>query len=443
MDCELRDAIGRMEKNKFRCVFVVDHGRQLLGIVTHGDLRRHIMEGGRIDGLVTDCMNTDFQSVIEHTGREEILKLLDLGLHVIPKTDSDGCLVDFITKDHNPPPPESAVLARARAPVRISFGGGGSDVTYYFVEHPAAVLSTSITLYSHATLVPRKDTKIGIHSEDLGRNDFYSSFEDLLKNKGEGLLQSIVSVIKPKYGFDLYVRTDIPLCSGLGGSSAVATSVVAAFNEMRTDKWSTYEIAELSFQAERVCFGVAGGWQDQYASAFGGFNLIELGSNENLVHALRIEADILNELEECLILCDTCLGHDSGELHKEQKNTYRDDANTDAVADLVDLCRELHKHLIRGDLLKFGSSLGRVWQLKKSLSKSVSNNKIDSIYDAAIAAGASGGKLLGAGAGGFFLFFVSPEARQPVVTELASHGCKLTNFRFEHSGVTSWKTRVM
>jgi D-glycero-alpha-D-manno-heptose-7-phosphate kinase len=436
-------AVERMESSRFQVVFVVDEFGHLMGIITNGDLRRHLLNGGSTSDLVTTCMNQDFKSVNLNASREELLKLLDLGYHVIPRVDAVGRLVDIVTAEYDFASPEAPILTRARAPVRVSFSGGGSDLTYYFVDQPGAVLSTTVALYSHATLIPRGDKEINIYSEDLNTHEFYPSLMELLNAGSGGLLRAVVSVIKPTYGFDLYVRSDFPVGSGLGGSSAVATAVVAAFNEMRLDRWTTYEVAELAFQAERVCFGIAGGWQDQYASAFGGFNLIELDGKKNLVHAIRMETSTLNELEECLILCDSGIKHDSGLLHHEQRESVNQTDKSQHVADLVSLCRQMHKHLIRGELLDFGRSLDRGWQLKRSLSNSVTNPAIDGIYQGAIDAGALGGKLLGAGAGGFFLFFVQPQYRQKVANSLRAMNCKLSSFRFETSGVTSWRTKVL
>lgn len=436
-------AVERMESSRFQVVFVVNESGHLMGIITNGDLRRHLLNGGSASDLVTVCMNQDFKCVNLDASREELLKLLDLGYHVIPRVDSDGRLVDLVTAEYDLASPEAPILTRARAPVRVSFSGGGSDLTYYFVEQPGAVLSTTVALYSHATLVPRGDKEINIYSEDLNTHEVYPSLMELLNAGNGGLLRAVVSVIKPTYGFDLYVRSDFPVGSGLGGSSAVATAVVAAFNEMRLDRWTTYEVAELAFQAERVCFGIAGGWQDQYASAFGGFNLIELDGKKNLVHAIRMEASTLNELEECLILCDSGIKHDSSLLHHEQRESVNQTDKSQHVADLVSLCRQMHKHLIRGELLDFGRSLDRGWQLKRSLSNSITNRAIDSIYKGAIDAGALGGKLLGAGAGGFFLFFVQPQYRQKVANSLRAMNCKLSSFRFETGGVTSWRTKVL
>lgn len=387
-------------------------------------------------------MNSSYRSVGLDTSREELLKLLDLGFHVIPRVDGDGRLVDLVTPEYDLASPEAPILTRARAPVRLSFSGGGSDLTYYFVDRPGAVLSTTVALYSHATLIPRADNEINIYSEDLGTHERYGSLIELLKGESRGLLSSAVSVIKPSFGFDLYVRSDFPVGSGLGGSSAVATAVVAAFNEMRLDHWTTYEVAELAFQAERVCFGIAGGWQDQYASAFGGFNLIELGGEKNLVHAIRMEPATLNELEECLILCDTQIKHDSGELHTKQRESFSHQDKAGNVEEMVDLCRKMHKHLIRGELLDFGRSLGKGWEIKRRLSAGISSETLDAIHKAALKEGALGGKLMGAGGGGFFMFFVQPQYRQRVTQKLRAMGCRISSFRFETEGVTSWRTKV-
>jgi D-glycero-alpha-D-manno-heptose-7-phosphate kinase len=291
-------------------------------------------------------------------------------------------------------------------------------------------------------LIPRADKEINIFSEDLGTHERYGSLIELLKGESRGLLSSVVSVIKPSFGFDLYVRSDFPVGSGLGGSSAVATAVVAAFNEMRLDHWTTYEVAELAFQAERVCFGIAGGWQDQYASAFGGFNLIELGGEKNLVHAIRMEPATLNELEECLILCDSQIKHDSGELHTKQRESFSQQDKAGNVEEMVDLCRKMHKHLIRGELLDFGRSLGKAWEIKRGLSASISSETLDAIHKTALEEGALGGKLMGAGGGGFFMFFVQPQYRQRVTQKLRGMGCRIFTFRFETEGVTSWRTKV-
>jgi D-glycero-alpha-D-manno-heptose-7-phosphate kinase len=436
-------AINRLESSRVQIAFVLDKADRLVGVVTNGDVRRFLLEGGETSQSVRSCMNRTFRSAPDDASREELLKLLDLGFNAIPRVDGGGRLIDVITPEYLPTVPEAPVLTRSRAPVRISFGGGGSDLTYYFVDHPGAVLSTTISLFCHVTLIPRPDGEVHLHSEDLDIVQRYESFADLqTRLERNSLLAATVSVIRPSSGFDLHVRSDFPVGSGLGGSSAVTTAIVAAFNELRLDRWTTYELAEVCFQAERLCFGVAGGWQDQYASAFGGFNLIEFDGSRNLVHPIRLEESVVSELEECLILCDTRIPHESGAIHKQQHRDFDKNQKANELKDVVNLCRKMHRHLIRAELLEFGRALHAAWQLKRGFTASVSNAHVDEIYAAAIKAGALGGKLLGAGGGGFFLFFVQPRFRKAVTETLKSAGCRISAFRFESRGVVSWRTKL-
>lgn len=436
------DAVKCIEAGDLQIAFVVAGDHRLVGVITNGDVRRYLLQGGQTDLPVTACMNRDFRAVAMGTPREDLLKAFDLGYNALPGLDTEGRLVEVYTRQMAASA-EVPVLARARAPVRMSFCGGGADLTYFFIDHPAAVLSCTVGLYAHATLLPREDGYIRIFSEDLGREEHYSSLGELLGSNEKSLLGTIVSVIKPAYGFDLYLRSDFPVGSGLGGSSAATTATIAVFNELRQDRWNTYEIAELAFQAERLCFGIAGGWQDQYASAFGGFNLIEFENQRNLVHPIRLEDAILNELESCLVLCDTGIAHDSGRLHElQRKEIEAESRQTELLSASVALCRRMHRYLIRGELRNFGLCLDEAWQLKKRFSSAISHDSLDDIYSTALAAGAIGGKLLGAGSGGFFLFYVQPQYRQRVVHAVRALGCQTQNFRFESSGVTSWRTKI-
>ncbi|MDD1975006.1 GHMP family kinase ATP-binding protein [Pseudomonas tussilaginis] len=436
------DAVKCIEAGALQIVFVVDDLGCLQGVVTNGDVRRYLLQGGQTDVSVTHCMNRQFRAVPVDTPREDLLKLFDLGYNAIPSVDVEQRLVEIYTRQLAASP-EVPVLARARAPVRMSFCGGGTDLTYFFIDHPAAVLSCTVGLYAHATLVPRSDRQIHIFAEDMGREEHFDTLAALLSASDKSLLATIIAVIKPSYGFDLFLRSDFPVGSGLGGSSAATTATIAVFNELRQDRWNTYEIAELAFQAERLCFGIAGGWQDQYASAFGGFNLIEFENQRNLVHPIRLEDSIRNELESCLLLCDTGISHDSGRLHELQREEIvAQDSQTPLLHASVALCRRMHRHLIRGELRALGLCLDEAWRLKKRFSSAISHGRLDSIYDAALVAGALGGKLLGAGGGGFFLFYVQPQFRQRVVDVLSELGCQTQNFRFESSGVTSWRTKI-
>ena len=198
--------------------------------------------------------------------------------------------------------------------MRISFGGGGSDTTAFFKDNDGAVINSTISLYSHCSLSKRTDSKINIDSADLNINKSYLSLEEFLNSEKcpFDLIKATIKVINPAFGFDLYIQSDFPLSSGLGGSAVVVSSIIGCFNEFRIDKWSSYEVAELAYEAERLNMGISGGWQDQYATVFGGFNFMEFTNRQNLIHPLRLSETTKNSLEQNLVLCYTNTSHKSG-----------------------------------------------------------------------------------------------------------------------------------
>jgi D-glycero-alpha-D-manno-heptose-7-phosphate kinase len=230
--------------------------------------------------------------------------------------------------------------------------------------------------------------------------------------------------------------------SGLGGSAVILSAIIGCFNEFRIDKWNKYEIAEMAYQSERLMYNISGGWQDQYATVFGGINLIEFKKDKNIINSLRIDDEIILELKENLILCDTRISHNSSGIHDDQKKELENkDGITDLVRQNVDLTYSIRDSLVKGDLSKFGEQLNQGWRNKKQFSKKISNQKLDEIYNIAIDNGALGGKLLGAGGGGFFLFYCDPMKRWNVVKSLIKIKAKVVEFNFETKGLISWKIR--
>jgi len=235
--------------------------------------------------------------------------------------------------------------------------------------------------------------------------------------------------------------SDFPMKSGLGGSAVVASSIFGCFNEFRIDKWNHYEIAELAYQAERLSLGIAGGWQDQYATIFGGINFMEFKAEQNLIHPLKLNEDVINELEECLILCDTDTMHESGDVHEDQKKEMNKSAIKDLVDKNVELTYKMRNMLLRGQLHDFAQALDLGWEYKKQFSSQISNQDLDAIYTHAKANGSLGGKLLGAGGGGFFLFFVPAKDKNRLMKAMEQIGKRAVPFRFEQNGLRSWSVR--
>ena len=168
---------------------------------------------------------------------------------------------------------------------------------------------------------------------------------------------------------------------------------------------------------------------------------MEFRMDQNIVHPLRMPADILLELEECLVLCDTGSPHDSGDIHLDQRLQMQQEDIREKVQSNVELTYRMRNHLLRGRLLQFGQSLDEAWQLKRQFSSKISSNRLDHIYEDARRHGAVGGKLLGAGGGGFFLFYVTPFRKHELITSLESSGLKVQPFRFEQDGLRAWSAR--
>jgi D-glycero-alpha-D-manno-heptose-7-phosphate kinase len=438
----MRDALSQIEGNHHGIVLTIDNKGTVNGLATDGDIRRRLLEGGSLDESIGSCANRTFVWETPATSRESLIKKLDHRIRFIPILDKDRRLVGVVSREHLPVQLEEAVYARSRSPVRISFGGGGSDLTHYFSELSGAVINTTISLYSHATLRVRNDSKILVSSRDLGQTLEAEDLSTALSQEGRfGLLQAILKAISPDFGFELYLHSDFPMKSGLGGSAVVSSAVLGCFNQFRRDKWDMHELAELAYQAERLHLGVAGGWQDQYATVFGGFNFMEFRMDQNIVHPLRIHPDTLLELEESLLLCDTGTTHESGDIHEDQRREMQRDDVRILVRNNVELSYRMRNLLLRGRLLEFGHALDEAWQTKRRLSSKISNTRLDAVYDGAMRNGALGGKLLGAGGGGFFLFYVPPFYKHQLMSYLEATGLKVQPFRFEKEGLRAWTVR--
>jgi D-glycero-alpha-D-manno-heptose-7-phosphate kinase len=438
----LKHALKKISANHHGIIMVANSNGSVIGVATDGDIRQHLLDGATVNDRVGDFANTSFVWADEATPREVLLKQLDHHIRVIPLLDSDRRLVGVVSRDNFPAPEELPTYARARAPVRISFGGGGSDLTHYFAGDSGAVINTTISIYSHATMRVRSDNKIIVHSRDLIRSLYADNLEAAIAQAGPfDLIQALLKAVHPEFGFELFLNSDFPMSSGLGGSAVVSAAILGCFNQFRRDKWDLHELAELAFQAERLYLGVAGGWQDQYATVFGGFNFMEFRMDQNIVHPLRIHPDILLELEESLVMCHTGMSHNSGYIHQDQKVHMQKEEIREKVKSHVDLTYRMRNHLLRGSLFRFGECMHEAWQLKRQFSNMISNQYLDDIYNSALNAGAVGGKLLGSGGGGFFLFYVSPFQKYSVMSILEEQGLTMQPFRFEQDGLQTWSAR--
>ena len=342
---------------------------------------------------------------------------------------------------------------RARAPLRLGLAGGGTDVSPYSEASGGMVLNATIDLYAHAIIEPRNDGKVSFAAEDLNESLVLDSCTQLPLDNALPLYCGIYNRIVAQYSrdtplsFNLTTFADAPPGSGLGTSSTMVVCIIQVFSEWLNLGLGEYEVAQLAYQIERLDLSFAGGKQDQYAAAFGGFNFIEFGPGEErvLVNPLRVKNWIKNELEICTVLFYTGRSRDSAQIIQDQieMTTSNLSQSNKAMDELKKNALEMKEAVLKGNLAQYADILNRSWLHKKKLSNLVSNPHLDSIYQYALSSGAVSGKVSGAGGGGFFMFFVLPHNRMRLIKALGDLEGKVINFHFTQSGAESWTRKVI
>lgn len=434
-------ALQKIDGNHLGIIFV-HQNYTVVGCATDGDIRRYILKTKNLNQNIEACMNKDFVSLSQKNAtKENILKLLDTKIRVVPIVDGNGKLISVVSQTNLNWNDREKIISKAKSPVRISFAGGGTDLSIYFCKEEGVVLNATINKFAHAVLKKRDDEKIVICSNDLNCKLEYNHLNDFSFDNNLDLIKALIKLLNPDFGFELITYSDVPPGSGLGGSAVLLSAIIGAFNNFRENKFNDYEIAELAFHAERIELGLSGGWQDQYATVFGGFNFMEFKNDENIVNPLRISADIINELEDSLVLCYTGINHNSGNIHDDQKEKMNNDIQKEYAKISKDIVYEMKSRLLKGKLDNFGELLDKAWNIKKNFSDKITSTFLDEIYVFAMNNGALGGKLLGAGGGGYFLFYVQTYNKFNLIKALKTKGLEIETFTFDSIGLRTWITK--
>jgi D-glycero-alpha-D-manno-heptose-7-phosphate kinase len=339
------------------------------------------------------------------------------------------------------------LLIRAKAPLRLSFSGGGTDVPPYPAREGGCVLSATIDRYAYGTLRPRTDKQIRIQSVDLGLSANYTVEDDLFY---DGKLDLVKAAIKKlggleSRGLDLFLNSDEPPGTGLGSSSTVMVALVGLLKELTRMPLTDYEIAHHAYIIEREELELKGGLQDQYAAPFGGFNFIEFFADRVVVTPLKIGPDVINELEHNLLLCYTGKTRLSANIIEDQTERYlRGDQETLAgMRRLKALAVEMKNALLRREFYAFGEMLHEAWEAKKRNSSKITSPEIDAIYQTARRHGAIGGKLTGAGGGGYLLLYCHYDKKHHVAAKLKEMGLTTSPFSFSRYGLQTWRVNEL
>ena len=326
----------------------------------------------------------------------------------------------------------------ALAPLRISFVGGGTDFPHWYLEHGGAVLSTTIDHFVRVTVTPRDDREVRVRSLDLGHLVRYRLDDGPEYDGVMDLAKAAIDRMRIDIGLDVDIESEAPPGSGLGGSSALVTAVVAALACMDERTLTCDEVARTSYAIERDDLRIAGGWQDQYAAAFGGFNLIEFGREGARVRPVDVGPDALEELRKHLLLCYTGTVRRNVGLIDRQIAMFesgREDTLL-GMKQLREMAYTMRDAIEAGDMLRLGAMLREAFEAKQRMNPHIAEETpIEAMLDAAAAAGATGGKICGAGGGGYLLIATPPEARASVRAALEAMGGQIASFEVDRDGV--------
>jgi len=338
------------------------------------------------------------------------------------------------------------MIYRSKAPLRIGLAGGGTDVSPYSDQFGGAILNATISLSAYATIKPLPENKIII--EALDRNEAQSfDLSPMLPIDGTlDLLKGVYNRVQKDHatalpGFRLSTFVDAPAGSGLGTSSTLVVAILGAFVEMLKLPMDEYKIAQYAYDIERNDLQLAGGKQDQYAATFGGVNYMEFYGDDNVVvNPLRIKPQYLFELENNLLLYYTSTTRESAKIIEKQATNVinKKEDPIEAMHQLKEQARLMKEALLKGKVHSIGEILDYGFQQKRKMAEGISNDLIDEIYHAAKAAGATGGKISGAGGGGFMTFYCPGNSKYAVMQALSTFGGQVRPYQFVDHGLTTW-----
>ncbi|MBL7734868.1 MAG: dehydrogenase [Chitinophagaceae bacterium] len=338
------------------------------------------------------------------------------------------------------------MIHRSKAPLRIGLAGGGTDVSPYCDLYGGAILNATISLYAYANIEPIPEKKIILQALDRKEEQQFDAGRELPIDGRLDLLKGVYNKIRKVYGlpdagFKLSTFVDAPAGSGLGTSSTLVVALIGAFSEMLRLPLGEYDIAQLAYDIERRELNMAGGRQDQYASTFGGVNYMEFFANDKvIVNPLRIKREYLFELENNLTLYYTSTSRESAKIIEKQTQNVvnKKDRSIEAMHQLKQQAQMMKEALLTGRVNEIGEILDFGFRQKKEMAEGISNSLMEDIYETAKKAGASGGKISGAGGGGFMVFYCPDNSKYAVIEALKDFGGYVKHYQFVNHGLTTW-----
>ncbi len=307
-------------------------------------------------------------------------------------------------------------------------------------------MNSTIDKFVYTTVSPRADGKLIVNSLDMGVSE---EVKDFVYGSKIDLVKAVLKNFSVGGGAEVSINSEAPPGSGLGGSSTVVVSLIGALQKWLGLPRDNYQLAKLAYKIEREELGVKGGYQDQVAAAFGGFNFIEFNSGGKfIVTPLRIDEDIVDELQTNLLLCNIGRTRNSSDLIEKQTKALESGANEEFLDKMKKYCYQMKDSLLTGNLEEFVFLMDQTWQEKKKLAEGIANSEIDALYNIARISGAKAGKVTGAGGGGHMLFYCEHFKKPEVVRALLKRAAELNielqivPFSFDNFGMKTWRVRA-
>jgi D-glycero-alpha-D-manno-heptose-7-phosphate kinase len=323
----------------------------------------------------------------------------------------------------------------ARSPVRVSFFGGGTDLPAYYEQVGGAVLSTTIDKYVYVVLNSSTRNALQITSSDYRTFYRHTPGEPLLWDGDLSLPRAVLQHFGVEHSASIFLASEAPPGTGLGSSSSVTVALIKAISAACGFNLTKAQVADLACYIEIEKLGKPIGKQDQYAAAFGGLNWITFETRGITVQPIEIAPQVISRLESNLLLMFTGATHDSSHILAHQTRSSRGKTIVvESLQAIYELALKARDTLRCGELDRFGAMLDEAWQHKKCFAPGVSNEYIDRCYTVARNNGALGGKIAGAGGGGFLLLYCEDGAVDRVEFALCREGLKRMDFRFENDG---------
>jgi len=325
----------------------------------------------------------------------------------------------------------------ARAPVRISFAGGGTDLPAYYEKYGGMVVSAAIDKYFYVFVNVSDYDGLQITSSDYHTFFRHTPDTPLLWDGDLALPRAVVHHFGIQCGLSMFLASEVPPGTGLGSSSTVAVALVKAISTLCGQSLSKQEIAELACFIEIEKLGMPIGKQDQYAAAYGGVNAIYFRREGITVQPVRTTPEIIRALEQNILLFFTGTARNSAQILSQQRDSSarHDPRVIESLHVIKAIAEETLYCFERGELRRYGELLHVSWERKKELAQGITNPQIDECYDLALQNGALGGKITGAGGGGFLMLYCEEPYQQQVTKALESRGLRRMDFRLDSGGV--------